>query len=402
MNARQYKSQTLEKYLKHYAEGEATALQGFQDQTYQHVLLIPAFRESTAFLQRLRDKGPKDNFLLILVSNHPVGITGTTLEQALKDHYEIQHWLSKASWSNSNLSLHPGDKFDTILVNRTNTGSIPTNEGVGLARKIGADIAAALLHRGNLQTDWIMSSDADAHLPGSYFDVAPENGASGLTYPFSHQVADDKVGQATALYEASINHYVHGLRIAGSPYAFHTVGSAQAMNLFAYASVRGYPKRSGGEDFYLLNKLAKVGKIDQLQQPGIQIEARMSDRAPFGTGPAVKRLSGSTDMFAEPVFYHPHIFNHLKQLLDCLNSEYGDEVVQNIQRLPGHTNHCLQTLGVNNALQHVQKQALSGQTLRKHMHDWFDGFRTLRFVHLMRDRGFPNISHRLWAEWPSE
>ncbi len=403
MNARQHiDSRILEKYLKHYAEVEVQALKDFPDQTYRHALLIPAFMESTSFLQRLQNLGPQDRFLLILISNHPTKISPDILNQALNDHEEIKHWLGESCWSCSNLSLYPGEKFDTILVDRTNAESIPDHEGVGLARKIGADIAATLRSKGNLLTDWVMSSDADAHLPADYFAISPPANNSALTYPFIHAHKNDRVGQATELYEASINHYVDGLHKAGSPYAFHTVGSAQAVNLLAYAVVRGYPRRSGGEDFYLLNKLAKVGKVSQLKKPIIQIEARLSDRAPFGTGPAVKRLQESADMYAEPVFYQPAIFDHLQQLLACLRADAFNELNQKIRLLPEDARHCLHQLGVENALLHAEKQALSGQILRKHMHDWFDGFRTLRFVHLMRDRAFPSLNHKQWLAWLNE
>ena len=30
----------------------------------------------------------------------------------------------------------------------------------------------------------------------------------------------------------------------------------------------------------------------------------------------------------------------------------------------------------------------------RHLHTWFDGFRTLRFVHDMRDRRYPNLPWR--------
>ena len=48
------------------------------------------------------------------------------------------------------------------------------------------------------------------------------------------------------------------MKYARSPYAFHTIGSTMAVSANHYAKVRGFPKREAGEDFYLLNKLAKV------------------------------------------------------------------------------------------------------------------------------------------------
>lgn len=396
MKTRPDSNRNIKKYLDRYAEIEAQELESFPRGSYQNFLLVPAYAETSEFLQRLQNNGPvchSGKYLLILVSNHPQKIPDTVLNQALAHHRELVHWLGKPSWTDENLSLHHNDKFDTILVNRTGSSGIPNNQGVGLARKIGADIAVALFLRGVLRSPWVMSTDADTHLPPDYFDVLLSENFSALTYPFKHKLPDDTIGQATGLYESSINHYIGGLRQAGSHYAFHTVGSAQAINLFAYVAVRGYPKRSGGEDFYLLNKLAKVGEIAQIKTPAIEIAARISDRVPFGTGPAVRRLLDSPDMFSEPIFYHPKTFEYLKQVLETFKTSPLDSLRQELHQLPKNTQKCLFELGVESALSHAKKQRLSGQTLGKHMHDWFDGFRTLRFVHLMRDQAFANISH---------
>ncbi|MEQ9021973.1 MAG: hypothetical protein RLN82_04335 [Pseudomonadales bacterium] len=390
-------NRVLKQYLDLYAEKEIQDLENLPPCSFQNSLFIPAYAETTEFLQRLNGNGPtpanhSGKYLLILVSNHPQKLSEAGLHRALAHHGKINQWLGKSSWASGKLSLHHSKKFDTILVNRTGASAIPQKQGVGLARKIGADIAAALFSKGKLKRPWIMSTDADTRLPSDYFDVLIPESASALTYNFKHRLPDNPVGQATGLYESSIHHYVNGLRQAGSHYAFHTVGSAQAINLFAYAGVRGYPKRSGGEDFYLLNKLAKIGDVVQARAPIIEIDARMSDRVPFGTGPAVNRLLASPDMYAEPVFYHPEIFEYLKQVLDIFNASSLDSIQQDLPRLPGNAKKCLCELGIASALEHAQKQKLSAQTLGKHLHDWFDGFRSLRFVHLMRDQGFSNIS----------
>ena len=82
---------------------------------------------------------------------------------------------------------------------------------------------------------------------------------------------DQFCNTATALYELRLHHYVLGLEYAGSPYAYHTLGSCLAVKADAYAQVRGFPKRAGAEDFYLLNKLAKLGAMPRLQGRCIRI-----------------------------------------------------------------------------------------------------------------------------------
>ncbi len=78
-----------------------------------------------------------------------------------------------------------------------------------------------------------------------------------------------------------------------------------------YAGVRGYPKRSAGEDFYLLNKICKLAPIKRLLEPTLTIQARPSSRVPFGTGPALQRIVRS--LAEDPsgngyLSYHPTCF----------------------------------------------------------------------------------------------
>src|SRR5262249_38957583 len=143
---------------------------------------------------------------------------------------------------------------------------LPEGQGVGLARKIGFDLAARLFAAGRLRSPFIHSTDADVRLPEDYFERAEEGAiAAALVYPFSHRPEEDPVlARAVFLYEISLRYYVLGLAFAGSPHAYHTIGSAFAARASAYVSVRGFPKRDAAEDFYLLSKIAKVGPVFSL------------------------------------------------------------------------------------------------------------------------------------------
>ncbi len=194
-----------------------------------------------------------------------------------------------------------------------------------------------------------------------------------------------------------MHHYVLGLQHAKSPYAFHTLGSCLAINADAYMQCRGFPKRAGGEDFYLLNKLAKVGAIARLKGQCIRIASRRSDRAPFGTGPAIERLLSESGPCTDSAhFYHPAGFEALRCLLLALPSLHGsrttplatlmEEVGLNTW-LASATQEALQQLGFPEALRHCMKQARDEQQFLKQMHVWLDAFRTLRLMHLLRDAG---------------
>jgi len=270
-------------------------------------------------------------------------------------------------------------------------------------------------------------------LPQRYFTCPTALGGSAaqdtaaLVYPFRHSIATEKsddekpnthrhkIMQVTRLYEYSLRYYVAGLSFAHSPYAFHTIGSTIAVNAAHYAKVRGFPRRQAGEDFYLLNKLAKVGSIMQLSaeidcEP-IDISARLSDRVPFGTGAAVGRIMELEDPVGEFLLYHPSVFDLLRRWLGSLavfwqsrSSDIGailsqgsvtdqpdglpDQAPMDLQALIGG----LEKLGAAEALQHAFRQSSDAKQFSRQLHTWFDAFRTLKLVHHLRDHHLPSVS----------
>lgn len=380
------------KYLNHYAEAEIQLLESFPDRSYRNVLVIPAHMETTAFIERLETNPLNSNYLLILVSNNPSEIDSDRYQQSLNYHQQIADYLEKPCWINQHLSLHPNNGFDVLLVNRTGNLALPKKQGVGLARKIGADIALYLSLKNRIKSRWIMSSDADALLPRDYFELNEDRQVCAVSYPFSHICDESAVGKATALYESSIKHYVNGLKRAGSSYAYHSLGSALAFDITAYAQVRGFPKRSAGEDFYLLNKIAKLGPVLSPDTPEIQIIARQSSRAPFGTGPAVQKLMQADDMNTVPLFYDPKIFAQLASVFECLSLKRPTSFAD--ISLPDESLQILRLIELDKAMQHAVRQQLESTQYDHHMRSWMDGFRTLKYVHLMRDQFFPNLSYQ--------
>ena len=234
--------------------------------------------------------------------------------------------------------VHPVGTLVTI--DRTAAHSIPSKQGVGLARKIGFDFALAAATQTGSDVAYLHGTDADALLPRDYFVVDP--GAAAIVHPFRH-LAEGTDGETVFAYEASLRYYVAGLRYAGSAYAFHTIGSLVSVSPQAYAAVRGVPKRNGAEDFYLLNKVAKVGHVGTTTGEPVRLSGRRSDRVPFGTGPAVTKFKSRTDAMMCPV-YNPALFQ---------------EVQSAVADNPG-----------------------------------LDAFQTLKLVHRLRDEQYPNVPLR--------
>jgi hypothetical protein len=331
------------------------------------------------------------SILVIIVVNQPDSATEIVRENSALFH----HIKSKTSlqWQQEDMQLRSlnGSASAVLLVDRFTRRPLPKKYGVGLARKIGADIALNLIARGVVDSSWIHTSDADTILPDTYFSILDNSvTAATVVLPYRHLCADDDIGRATRLYELQMRDYVLGLTNAGSRYAYHSLGSTLIINSTDYARVRGFPKRNGGEDFYLLNKIAKVGNIVSLSAPEIHILARNSDRAPFGTGPAVARLLSSGPLDQIECFYNPEVFVSLRLWLNAI----PDTWQQPLSGIPiaTVTRQVLQCMAVDGAINSARRNSRTLATYTRHIHAWFDAFKTLRFIHLLRDHGLSNVT----------
>lgn len=397
-------SKTLEKYLANYAEPCSRAIPSSfiaGCKTYQHCVVLPCFNENTAFIRRLQSRPFKQSgTLAIIVLNQPAGRNHITrLNARIIQHLNESHLkkLYSASEHYEPFTLFTATNpqlADILLINCCEPG-LPPKQGVGLARKIGADIATQLFAQGKITSQWLHSTDADATLPEDYFEL-PNINAVAATYSFMHQflkaqksATEMTLEKASFFYEQRLHYYQQGLEFAGSPYAFHTVGSALAFTFEAYCQVRGFPRRAAGEDFYLLNKIAKLGPVISLPQQ-ITLQPRASMRVPFGTGPATRELLTNT----KRVDYNPEIFVELKQcllqlpntceqLIDTKKIDYG--------RLGSHTIMALNAIGIESLWQHIAKQKMSYAQAAQAAAQWLDGFRTLKFIHQLSDQHLPKL-----------
>jgi hypothetical protein len=399
-----HQHKTCAKYLAHYAEPEVLSLMSFPSlQNYQHVLVIPAFQESIQFIERFVGSSlAAQQCLLIVVINQPDSDFGRQHHQAQIDLADEIAQKGPRLWQQDNLSLIALDDVNTkhkvnsaILMVDRYSQPIPEDQGVGLARKIGTDLAVKLFFEGHIYSSWVHSTDADAHLPDNYFtahavDHLDKQGVATCC-DFYHFSEHDAIHQANLRYESALRYYVAGLRYARSPYAYFTIGSILSFDMLSYCQARGFPKRSAGEDFYLLNKLAKLGNVLYLPQVIIKLDARPSQRVPFGTGPAVKNIMQLTEQGVSYQYYNPEIFIALKDCLQAFNCLWQDRQQAELwfANLPDKTAQALKNIGL---LSFIAKQgsAKEGQ-FNKQLTVWFDSFKTLKFIHALRDLGLENV-----------
>ena len=358
------------RYLARHGAAETRALRPPPYPLPAHVIIVPAYAEHTLALERVLGDLAQPA-CVIAVINAP---DGAPAAQAARSRAHLQHLRADGllTWR----TLETEHCRHLLLVVDRTTQPIPAKHGVGGARRIGMDIGLEMMARGWTAGRWLHTTDADAMLPDRYLQ-APLPEAGLVLYPFRHVSSDPSIARRAALYEAHMKHYRRQLERAGSPYAYTALGSCMAVHCDTYVAVRGMPRRDGGEDFHFANKAAKVAPVVSLSQPRITLKARLSNRVPFGTGPA---LAGAAEHASDYLTYSPAVFDGLARLLDSFHGA---------RCCSGWEAQIASRLGLGDARSKLERQ-FSGNRLTSALHTWFDALKTLRFVH-MAQRIHPDI-----------
>ena len=368
-------SPALDRYLEKRALNGPWQMTGSKRSDYSAAVVIPACDEERWLFRTLdslaanRPESLQDVLVLVVINqptdaNRNVKIANRrTLEQFTASPLRKTLQLGWIDACSEGRELQPG--------------------GVGSARKLGFDLALSRL--GSDPEPLLISLDADTLVEPGYLDAITthfrKTGADAAVIPFRHQPADSAAAQkAIDQYELYLRCYLLGLTVAGSPYAFHTIGSAIACRRSAYIRCGGMNRRSGGEDFYFLQSLAKTGEVNQVSGTTVHPAARLSSRVPFGTGPALIRLVDNPD---DAFFFPLQLFDLLGRWLDTVAASRdidGPELQQRATALDP-------ALG---SFMHRQKLAATWERLcsnhptdekRLHaFHTWFDGLRTQQLL----------------------
>lgn len=275
---------------------------------------------------------------------------------------------------------------------------IPDREGgVGTARKIGMDMALQLLNGVGPGGGVIMCLDADTLVANNYISAICDHfaatGDAGAVVDFAHQMPlNPDLLSAICSYEIFLRSYVMGLSFAGSPYAFHSIGSAMACTAEGYASVRGMNRREAAEDFHFLNKLAKIGNIGIISNTRVFPSPRGSHRVPFGTGQQINRfLITGRDMC---VLHDPNVFVILRKWLECIE-ENPDGNPEEILKTAGQIHPGVAEFLCMNRFENdwmgIRRNCPDSIHLIEQFHVWFDGLMTLRLIHHLSRSSFPPV-----------
>jgi hypothetical protein len=304
----------------------------------------------------------------------------------------------------------PKDNFaDNILKSGLKIGYIDASSpgkelsekegGVGLARKIGLDAAIRIFNYAQKErAKLLICLDADCTVKENYLTEIHryfyKNNIEAASIYFEHMTGNqNNDNSAIICYETFLRYYVMGLRYAGSSYAFHTIGSAMACNHDIYIKTEGMNKKKAAEDFYFLEKISKHTEIHNIKTTAVYPSERKSWRVPFGTGQRITRFHAKTH--EEYFLYDPNIFDILKEWLYIFHSgeilsaeiylKHGKSICKGLHEFLLEQNFKLNFTA-------ILKSSKSDMQIKKQQFRWFDGFKTLKLIHFLRDNYFPNIN----------
>jgi hypothetical protein len=271
--------------------------------------------------------------------------------------------------------------------------------GVGLARKIGLDAALNIFNYDEKsRKNILVCLDADCTVKENYLTEIHthfyETKIKAASIYFEHILKSPMTDNSAIIcYETFLRYYVLCLRYAGSYYAFHTIGSAMACDHEIYIKAEGMNKKKAAEDFYFLEKISKHTRIHYIKTTTVYPSERKSWRVPFGTGQRVTRFHAKTH--EEYLLYDPHIFDVLKEWLNLFHS--GDilsteQYLRNGKSISKGLFEFLQLQNFTLNFTAILNSSKSETQIRKQQLRWFDGFRTLKLIHFLRDNYFPNIN----------
>ncbi len=253
------------------------------------------------------------------------------------------------------------------------------NTGVGQARKTIMDA----INQVASDEDIMVSLDADTLVSNDYLASIRQNLSNhpqtiGLSVPYYHQLSgEESLDRAMLRYEIYMRHYAINMWIIGSPYSFTALGSAIALPVSAYRKIGGMTPKKSGEDFYLLQKLRKAGRLIHTNPCWVFPGTRFSDRVFFGTGPAL--IKGSQGNWSSYPVYDHNLFLQVKETYDLFPALYNED-------LPTPMSAFLQEqLRCENIFQALRDNSKTTRQFVKACHHRIDALRVLQFLKSSQD-----------------
>ena len=366
----------LRRYLKSRAVVSPWSLAGDTRGNVEAAVVIPALAEAAGLSATLTSVAESDPQLLcrtlviVVVNNRPDAGEGVR-----RDNQIVLDWLAS----------RPLPVLRLAWINAAGAGlELPAGQGVGLARKIGFDMALQRLDWG--RNPFLISLDADTLVDPDYlaavFRHFASPGTAGAVIPFRHQQGADRLQEeAIRSYELYLRSYQFGLAQAGSLYAYHSIGSAFACRARGYIEAGGMNRRLAGEDFYFLQQLNKVGGVSLLCGTVVHPAARSSARVPFGTGRIVEQHQRGVRSGYH--FVDCRAFSLLRDWLTLIEEDSeatAETLLRRARQLSMVLADFIEERRFAQTWDRLQKNHRSEQQRIRAFHHWFDALRTRQLL----------------------
>ncbi len=345
------------------------------------IIVIPAFNEPfiTNTLYSLLANDFKNKALVLIVVNYAEK-ANTAVKEFNQQLYKVLiDWCEKESTDKL--------KFDVLLV-----ADMPRKHaGAGLARKVGMDTAIDIFFKNNQKNGIIASLDADCEVSGNYLSAiyhqfSQEPNPHVVLLDFFHQKKGLTHNQKKAIiqYEMYLHYFVLGCRLAGFPYAYHTIGSCFAVGAETYVRQGGMNKKHAGEDFYFLHKLFPLGKISRLYNARVYPSSRVSDRVPFGTGPALKKILTENTHY---LVYDFRAFKDLQPFYEQIH-KYYDDTTSIGEIIPPALKAYFIEIDFETKLKEAHTNSSSAAQFKKRLLRHFDAFQLVKYLNFAHEKEY--------------
>lgn len=354
------------------------------------IVVIPVYNEPevSGVLNSLsRCIKPDYSVEVIAVVNSPEGVAPEILtanQSALKIIRQVAEQVSQ------------DDRGTWLRIYVIKADELPRKwAGVGLARKIGMDEAVRRFEQLNQPEGIIISLDADCLVDQNYFQeieslFVKNRKVNGCTIYFEHPVSGSEfsaeVYRGMVFYELYMRYYRNALEWTGFPHSFYTVGSAFAVKAVAYTAQGGMNKRQAGEDFYFIQKLIPGGGLVSLNTTRVIPSCRLSDRVPFGTGPALQKWTeGDRDLSKT---YSFRAFEDLKKFFVMVPGFYRigrSEYDVLIRQLSDPMMRFLQEDFFYESINELSGNCSTCPVFVRRFWHYFNAFKVLKFLNFSRD-----------------
>ncbi len=341
---------------------------------FQNIVIIPAYAESEHIGYTLDslsqcEVDSFDDIMVVVVVNNETD--------------SPPHIIDNNQQTLSNLNKR-NDPFFVAVIDASLEGmSIPKKHaGVGMARKIGMDLALEFANPETL----LYCLDADSLVSPTYFSEVQShfklNDSVAAVVGFSHiKNKNPDLEKAIRQYELFLRNTAMKLKDAGSPFGYVAMGSTIICRAHAYASIGGMPRRKATEDFYFLQEFAKFRGVTEIEAILVYPSSRESERVYLGTGFRMSQAKKGEDL--GELAYPNEAFKILKEWLTIASSGYSEDInkiLTTVQKLNPLLHDYLLEENINVIWNSLRESSPSEAHFQKQFHRWFDALKTHRLL----------------------